>query len=95
MHLITDRPPSLIILGAAKYPLCPPEFSRESFRISAESFVQVSKKHFSVPEERTLNLFDQDQANTEYDRKIVEFLRANANFPIILYYVGHGGFYGD
>ncbi len=94
----------VIILGASKFPKA--RFTdSNSFRNSAEYLKDyfLAKDGFGLEKDNLLYLFDCPNPPSLLDEEIANFLKqrqfeletnSKRNIDVILYYVGHGGFFG-
>src|ERR671927_1338211 len=94
----------VIILGASDFPGAPQLSANEAFKNSAADFKHylLNKDGFALPVANLLNLFDSPAPVEMQDNEIGAFLRArskdlegsqNPARDLIIYYVGHGGFF--
>jgi caspase domain-containing protein len=102
---VSPRTTLAILLGASAWPYSPQLASSPAFARSAKDFRDylISDDGFGLPPENLLDLFDREEAPTQLDAQIQQFLdRRTAELQkggagptdLILYYVGHGGFTG-
>jgi hypothetical protein len=94
----------VIVLGASRFPNLPEHMSNPAFRTSAAEFRRylLDEHGFGLVDENLLDLFDSPAGPFEQDDKIVHFLKRRVKElqaskgparDLIVYYVGHGGFF--
>jgi hypothetical protein len=94
----------VIVLGASQFPNLPAHMSNPAFRKSAEEFRRylLDRDGFGLSYRNLLDLFDNPAGPLALDDLVVQFLQRRmkelqgARTPatdLIVYYVGHGGFF--
>src|SRR5687767_3005418 len=94
----------VVILGASQFPKISQVCENKAFKRSAEDFKAylLDKQAFALPNNNLLDLFDSKEPTTEQDEHIRTFIQKrikelkDSNIPatdLVLYYVGHGGFF--
>jgi hypothetical protein len=94
----------VIVLGAGKFPKLPEHMSNAAFRKSSAEFCRylVDRNGFGLAAPNLLDLFDNPAGPSEQDEQIGQFLSRRIDdlrrsgspaTDLIVYYVGHGGFF--
>lgn len=93
-----------VIIGASEFPRLPQVGPNDAFRNSAFEFRSylLDKDGFALPDKNLIDLFDSQDAAAKQDDEIASFLQTRVSqlkesevivTDLILYYVGHGGFF--
>src|SRR6266566_7355960 len=95
----------VVLLGASEWPRFPEFQSSKAFANSASRLKDylLNPQLLGLSAENLLNLFDVDLSADDIDSRICDFLdqriaemkiSGNAARDLLVYYVGHGGFFG-
>ncbi len=107
--MVTKDPSSqttlVILLGASQWPSAPEFINSNAFANSARAVKDyfLSQQKFGLPDGHLLDLFDDEGSADDLDMKIQEFLSQRLDEmrevgtpakDLVVYFVGHGSFFG-